>query len=66
MNPIELLLLKQLSLTNYLVLFVINGIKDTFNNKYIEELVQGNNGIKVYEKFDIKFLKKISLLLLNQ
>ena len=66
MNPIELLLLKQLSLTNYLVLFVINGIKDTFNNKYIEELVQGNNGIRVYEKSDLKFLKKISLLLLNQ
>ena len=37
MNPIELLLLKQLSLTNYLVLFVINGIKHTFNKKYIEE-----------------------------
>ena len=58
MNPIELLLLKQLSLTNYLVLFVINGIKDTFNKKYIEELVQGNNGIRVYEKSDLKFLKK--------
>ena len=55
MNPNELLLLKQLSLTNYLALFVINGIKDTFNKKYIEELVQGNNGIRVYEKSNIKF-----------
>jgi hypothetical protein len=42
---------------NYLVPFVINGIKDTSSKKYIEELVLGWLKIKAYLKLDLKFLE---------
>jgi poly(3-hydroxybutyrate) depolymerase len=37
-----------------LVLLVINGIRDTFNKKYIEELVLDWLKIKVYQKLGRK------------
>jgi poly(3-hydroxybutyrate) depolymerase len=38
-----------------LVLLVINGIRDTFNKKYIEELVLDWLKIKVYQKLGSPF-----------
>jgi hypothetical protein len=45
-----------------LVLLVINGIRDTFNKKYIEELVLDWLKIKVYQKLGRKFLLACALL----